>query len=146
EPRFMMLETVREYAWEKLDDGGELAAVQARHARYYMSIAEAGEEVWFTAEQHYWLERFDQELYNFQAALAWSTRNDPDVAVRLSGALWRYWLAHGYLTDGRRWLEEALAGVPDRRDEDGVLAIDRAARIRALFGAGVLATHQSDYA
>lgn len=146
DPRFMMLETIREYARERLAETGDLDEIQARHARYFMSLAEEGEAVWFTAEQRYWLERFDHELYNFQSALTWAIRNDPDVAVRLSGALWRYWLAHGYLTEGRRWLEEALAGVPVRRDEDGMRAIDRAARTKALFGAGVLATHQSDYA
>jgi predicted ATPase/DNA-binding SARP family transcriptional activator len=148
EPRFMMLGTVREYARERLAESGELIGVQERHANYYLSIAEAGEEVWFTAEQQYWLERFDQEQYNFQAALAWALQNDPDVALRLGGALWRYWLAHGYLTEGRRWLEEAIAGVP--RQRDGVPgfahAPDRPGRTKALFGAGVLATHQSDYA
>ena len=144
EPRFMMLATVREYASERLVERGELAAMQARHARYFLSIAEAGEAAWFIAEQHYWLERFDQEQHNFQAALTWAVLNDPDVALRLSAALWRYWLAHGYLTEGRRWLEQAIAGVPGQRD--GALSTDRAARTKALFGAGVLATHQSDYA
>lgn len=153
ESRFMMLETIREYARERLAESGELAGVQERHAHYYLSIAEAGENVWFTAEQQYWLERFDQEQYNFQAALAWALENDPDIALRLGGALWRYWLAHGYLTEGRRWLEEAIAGVPRRRDAvpGTPLALsphapDRPGRTKALFGAGVLATHQSDYA
>ena len=85
----MILETVREYARERLAESGELAGVQERHAHYYLSIAEAGENVWFTAEQQYWLERFDQEQYNFQAALAWALQNDPDIALRLGGALWR---------------------------------------------------------
>ena len=69
--RYTMLETIREYAGERLAESEELDGVQARHAHYFLSIAEAGEEVWFTAEQHHWLERFDQERYNFQAALAW---------------------------------------------------------------------------
>jgi predicted ATPase/DNA-binding SARP family transcriptional activator len=143
EPRFMMLETIREYATERLAESGEQAGVQARHAQYYLSIAEMGEAAMFTAEQHYWLERFGQERYNFQAALAWAIQNDPDIALRLCGALWHYWLTDGYLTEGRRWLEEAIAVVPKRRDS--VLALDRPGRTKALFGAGVLATHQSDY-
>lgn len=144
EPRFVMLETIREYASERLAESGTLAEMQSRHAHYYLSIADAGEAVWFTGEQHYWLERFDQEQHNFQAALAWAVRNDPDVALRLGAALWRYWLAHGYLTQGRWWLEEAIAGVP--KQKDGAPTPDRQARAKALFGAGVLATHQSDYA
>jgi tetratricopeptide (TPR) repeat protein len=144
ESRFKMLETIREYASERLTESGELAGTQARHARYYLSIAEAGEDNWFTAEQHYWLERFDQEQYNFQAALAWAIRSDLEVAIRFGGALWHYWLAHGYLTEGRRWLEQAIAEVP--RSEDAALGPDRAGRAKALFGAGVLATHQADYA
>jgi predicted ATPase/DNA-binding SARP family transcriptional activator len=144
EPRFMMLETIREYASERLAENGEMEELQRRHATYYLSIAEQGEAVWFTGEQHYWLERFDEERYNFQAALSWALEHDPDVALRLSAALWRYWLAHGYLIEGRRWLEEAIARVP--RQVDGVIASDKPARTKALFGAGVLANHQSDYA
>jgi predicted ATPase/DNA-binding SARP family transcriptional activator len=144
EPRFRMLETIREYARERLAESGESDSVQERHARYYLSIAEAGEAVWFTAKQYYWLERFDAEQYNFQTALAWAVGNNADIALRLCAALWRYWLAHGYLTEGRRWLGEAIAAMPVQRN--GVLALDRQARTKALFGAGVLATFQSEYA
>ena len=144
EPRFMMLETIREYAAEQLAEIGELGELQRRHAEYYLLLAEKGESVWFTGEQHYWLERFDEERYNFQAAITWALEHDPDLALRLSAALWRYWLAHGYLTEGRKWLEEAIARVP--RQIDGVITSDKPTRTKALFGAGVLATHQADYA
>jgi predicted ATPase len=141
--RFIMLQTIREYASERLAENGELDEFQSRHALYYLSLAEKGEAVWFTGEQHYWLERFDEERYNFQAALTWALERAPDLALRLSAALWRYWLAHGHLTEGRRWLEEAIARVPRT---DGMITSDKPIRTKALFGAGVLANHQSDYA
>jgi predicted ATPase/DNA-binding SARP family transcriptional activator len=148
EPRFNMLETMREYAWERLEAGlgaaeGGPEAAQRRHAHYFLSLAEAGAADWFTGRQRYWLTRFDEELHNFRAALSWSLSAEPDLALRLGGALWRYWLAHAYLSEGRRWLEDALAQLP--RQQDGKAAPDRAARARALFGAGVLANHQADY-
>lgn len=145
EPRFNMLETIREYAWERLGAGvgGGLEAAQSRHAHYFLSLAQAGEAELFTGSQSYWLGRFDEELHNFRAALSWSVHAEPNLALRLGGALWRYWLVHAYLSEGRRWLQEALAQLPPQRD--GKAVSDRAARAKALFGAGVLANHQSDY-
>ncbi len=143
EPRFTMLEMIREYASERLAESGDLQEIQARHARYFLSIATAGEEVWFTEQQRYWLERFDEEQYNFRTALVWALENDLDLALQLSGALWRYWLAHAFLTEGRHWLEEALARVPNQKQ--GISDSYRAVRTKALFAAGVLAIHQADY-
>lgn len=143
EPRFTMLQTIREYAAERLTERDDLPDIRGRHARYFLSIAMAGEAEWFTEQQRYWLERFDEEQYNFRAVLEWALPNDPSLALQLCGTLWRYWLAHGFLTEGRRWLEEAIARVPSQKE--AIPSAYRAVRARALFGAGVLSIHQADY-
>ncbi|HMA32918.1 MAG TPA: tetratricopeptide repeat protein [Chloroflexia bacterium] len=143
-PRFTMLETIREYAAERLTDSGEPETIQSRHAHYYLTLAQTGASAWFTDQQWRWLEQFDEEHHNFRAALTWALAQEPLVAQQLGGALWRYWLARGYLTEGRRWLEESLARLP--RPPAGGRHAARVARAKALFAAGILATHQSDYA
>jgi len=133
-PRFQMLQTVREYAREQLDTSGETEAVRRRHAAYYLALAEQAEPYVGAGRQSYWVVRIEKEHDNLRAALAWMLeRGEPEMALRMVGSLWRFWQVLGYLTEGRRWIEQAL--------EHGRHVRTRA-RIRALLGAGWLAVSQ----
>ena len=136
EPRFSMLETVREYALERLDDSGEAAATRRRHAGFILDLAEAAAMALRTPEQAAALAQLDAEHHNARAALAWALdAGEADLALRLAGALSWFWYLRGHWGEGRRWLEAALS-LPD----PGPMAA------RALTGAGLLACHLGDYA
>jgi predicted ATPase/class 3 adenylate cyclase len=138
EPRFALLETIREYALERLESSGEAEQLRRRHALYYLALAEAAEPELLGAEQSAWLPRLDVEHDNLQAALAWcqTDAGDVELGLRLCDALWCYWEIRGLLQEGRRWLEGMLALAPGRT----------ALRAAALTGAGGLAFNQGDYA
>jgi len=110
EGRFRMLETIREYAQEKLVEAGETEAAQDRHLAYYVSLAEEAAPELRRHGQVHWLNRLDQENDNLRAALAWAVQRDQaEPALRLAGALGDYWTMRGYLVEGHRWLEAALS-------------------------------------
>jgi tetratricopeptide (TPR) repeat protein len=138
EPRFAMLETIREYATERLRDAGAEGTIRERHAGYYTFLAEEAEPELLGADQTLWLERLESEHENLRAALAWSRRQGGETGLRLAGALLRFWSTRGHLTEGRGWLEEVAA----RAREQGV---DPALRAKALNVAGYLALSQGDY-
>ena len=139
EPRFLMLETIREYALERLETSGEAAATRRRHAEYYLALAEQAAPELHGAQQVAWLDRLDREHDNLRAALGWSRQSgEAELGLRLAGALGWFWSVRGYWTDGRGWLEGALAlAGPAGRAR---------ARADALWGAGLLAWHQGDRA
>jgi hypothetical protein len=147
EPRFALLETVREYALEQLQRSGEQPAVQRRHARHYLALAEAAEPL-RTPDRFTWLRRLDADDDNLRAALAWSREGDaPDglvLGLRLAGALGWYWLLRGRLREGRAWLEDLLRRAPAA--EGGPAGPLGAARGTALHAAGLLAWGQGDFA
>jgi len=111
--RLWLLETVREYAWEWLQASGQADATSGRHAAYFLALAEqAWPELW-GADQQRWYARLDREHDNLRAALAWAqARPDPELLVRLAGALGPYWEARGQLSEAHRWLDAALATEP----------------------------------
>jgi predicted ATPase len=128
--RYRMLETVREYAEEKLVDSGEAAAVRARHRDYYVTLAEEGAAGILGPRQAQWDQRLDVEHENFRAALAWC-KVDPEGAEKeeqLAGALGRFWQDRGYVQEAFTWLSHAVERRP------GAVSIDRG---RALNWAGV---------
>ena len=134
--RYRMLEPVRQYAREKLDEGGEGGQTRRRHAEYHLALAERAKPELNGPAQAVWLDRLEAEPDNLRAAIGWSLgRGDPEVALRLVAALWWFWYKRGHLTEGRRWLEEALERSPTPAP----------ARAEALNGAGVLARNQADY-
>ena len=137
EVRHRLLETVRHYSQAKLVASGQSAAVRDRHREWYLAQAERAEpELWGT-DQGQWLTWLEAEHDNLRAALDWSIATGAaDAGLRLAGALWKFWEVRGYLSEGRAWLERALAVG------SGASA---AARARASAGAGVLARHQGDY-
>jgi predicted ATPase/transcriptional regulator with XRE-family HTH domain len=136
EPRFAMLETLREYALEQLDTAGERHLVQQRHAADVLTLAAEAEPHLFTAERGRWLRRLSEEQDNIRAALRFSIdQDDPELGLRLVGALWM-WFLRRLLVEGRSWAEDLLAhpGAGQRT----------AARASALFAAGHFAWLQGD--
>jgi predicted ATPase len=138
ESRFVMLETIREYALEKLEASGENKLTRRAHAAYCLVLAEEEATEESAAERADWLERFALEHDNFRAALQWLTETgDAEWGLRLGTALFRFWEGREYFAEGRDSLEKLLnipkGGPPSR------------ARARALFFAGVLAGEQGDY-
>lgn len=139
EPRFLMLETIREYAYERLDTQGELPALQRRHAEEYFALVQQAQPQFFGANQQVWFDRMEAELDNLRAVLAWSksTTGDPAIGLQLAGQLWRFWIVRGHSTEGRQWLDALL---PHRH------SLPPAATWYALHTAGNLADDQGDHA
>jgi tetratricopeptide (TPR) repeat protein len=113
-PRFTMLETVREYAGERLEESGEGGTVRERHARFFLALAEESEEKLLGPEVVDWIDRLEAEHDNLRAALAWSMQNAAGVGLRLAGALGNFWALRGYYREGRAWLDQALSKAGER--------------------------------
>lgn len=135
--RYRYLETIRAYAREKLDESGEAGAMGSRHRGWCLLLAVEGESNLRGPQQKVWLSRLDAEMPNLRGALSSSLETDPDVALQLAGTLMRFWWLRGFLSEGRRWLDEAVAAGS---------AGPEAAQALALYGAGILAHAQADYA
>lgn len=154
ETRFYMLETIREYAWQGLAESEEAHTLERLHAQYYLALAEAAEPELRGPQQAEWMNRLQGEYDNLRAALTWGTGSGgaasssegqeaekaaPDLAVRISSALGRFWLTRGYVTEGRHWINRVLAGV----DFEAVDLL-RPWHLNALNLAGVMAASQGD--
>ena len=138
ESRFAMLETIREYAFERLKASGEDALTKRAHAAYCLVLAEEEATEQSGAEAGEWLDRLGHEHDNFRAALEWLTETgDAEWGLRLGAALFRFWEMREHLAEGRGQLGKLLklAGA----------AAPTKARARTLFAAGVLAGEQGDY-
>ncbi len=109
EPWCLMLETIRAFANERLEKGGEAEGIRLRHARHYLEMAELAEPELDRSAGVGWIKRLEQEYGNFRAALAWSTEHTVEIALRISGALERFFTNQGHSRDEREWLEGALA-------------------------------------
>ena len=142
EPRLTMLETIREFGLEELSHTHELEAARRAHANYYLSFAERAETHLTGADQKAWLKRLEHEQDNLRAALQWTIeQHEGEFAQRMAGALQPFWLRRGHWSEGRRWLEESLA------INSGMAAVrDQFIRAKALYGAGMLARFQGDFA
>ena len=137
EPRFAMLETVREYAAMRLGRAGGVDDAARRHAAYFLALAERGEGQLRGPHQQRWLDRLEAEHHNLRAALRWFlAAGDGASGVRLAGALVWFWFIRGHFGEGSEWLERAL-GVGGQGDA--------ASRAKALTGLGMLIWRQGDY-
>jgi predicted ATPase/class 3 adenylate cyclase/DNA-binding CsgD family transcriptional regulator len=137
EPRLVMLETIREYGWEALATSGEAEVIQHAHAAYYLALVEEAEQRLTSAGKGRWLERLQREHENLRAALAWLMEHkEQEAALRLCGALWRFWWVRGHVSEGRSELSRALS------TSEGVATSVRA---KALHAAGSLAGLQGDF-
>jgi predicted ATPase/class 3 adenylate cyclase len=109
EPRYAVLETIRELASERLTAAGETPMLERRHATYFAALAEAAIPEIVGEQQALWLERVSREHDNLRAALRRTIDGaDGETAMRIAGALWRFWQQRGHLSEGRRWCREAL--------------------------------------
>jgi predicted ATPase/class 3 adenylate cyclase len=136
EPRFWMLETIREYALESLDVTGKAHEYQWRYASHFLQMAEEAEPHLLGPAASGWTKKLTDELTNLRGSLACLLLTDQREAVRLSGALWQFWISQGFWTEGREALEQAL-DAPDVRPDE---------RAQALTALGDLAATQGDYA
>src|SRR5215217_4855527 len=136
EPRFVMLETIHEYARERLQDSGEAEETSRLHAEYFLALAEAAEPELSGADQLACLERLEAEHDNMRAALTWSLEKEPETALRLAVALARFWEMRARFLEGSRWLEAAL------RQSDRA---DFGTRAKLLSQAGTFAFYRTDF-
>lgn len=138
EPRFAMLETIREFALEQLQQSGELDAIRAAHAAHYAGLAEQGDLVSAarSVERDQTLDALETEMNNFRAALDWSLGDGEysaasrETALQISGALGWFWWIRGHAREGRMWVERALERAPAGRSRN---------RARCLHTVGILA-------
>jgi predicted ATPase len=138
EPRYGMLETIREFATEQLAASGEIIPAERAFEAFLTGRAELAEAGLLGPEQPTWLERLEAEHDNLRAALGRILdRGEGAVALRLAPRLWRFWWLRGYLGEGRSWLERALAAAS---------SADAALRARAEFGLGKLCSDLGDFA
>jgi tetratricopeptide (TPR) repeat protein len=149
--RYRMLEPVRQYGRERLENAGEtpacpetvacpdeMEAARRRHAAWYLALAEEAEPKLVGAEQAGWLDRLETEHDNLRAALGWFLAVDSGEAekrLRLAGALGEFWRVRGHLSEGLRWLETALANGEEAPH----------ARVKALVHAGWIAWVRADF-
>ena len=137
EGRYRLLETIREYALEKLRAAGEEAALRERHLAWCIAFAEQAEPELRGRDQRRWLERLHADLDNFRAAFVWSLfMKQPAQALRLASALLEFWIVRADWSEGRSWVEDAL-NLPGE--------VDDSVRMKALRAAGELADVLSDY-
>ncbi len=109
-PRFSMLETIREYAWELLEQSREAIPIQQRSAAFFLALGENLASRLSGAEMAGALDLLEVELSNVRAALAWTLdRGDTETALRLAAALYSFWNFRGHLDEGRTWLDAALS-------------------------------------
>ena len=137
EPRFSMLETIREFALERLAEADEEEVERRRHATYFLGRAEELEPTLLESNQSG--DAIARDHDNFRAALTWSIAvGEADIGLRLGYALWRFWQQRGFFREGRQWFERILA-MPGADEPT-------AARAKGLTGAAGIAYWQNDYA
>ena len=136
QPWLVMLETIREYALEQLARSDDEPTIRDRHAEMMLRLVEEAAPKLLGPAMAEWMERLTEEIENIRAALSWSIDNGKaEMALRIAGTLQGFWIFSGLLTEGRYWLDRALAIEP---------ATDSVSRVGALTGAAMLAHYQGD--
>jgi predicted ATPase/class 3 adenylate cyclase len=141
EPRFVMLETIHEFAREKLQASGEAEEARRLHAEYFLAVAEEAEPELSGTEQLAYLERLEAEHDNMRAALSWSLEKEPEAALRLAVALARFWEKRSYFSEGSGWLGAALS----LSESVEAATTDSATRAKLLSEAGTFAFFRTDF-
>lgn len=137
EVRYDLLETIRQYAQDKLLEANETTRFQRRHCNWFLKFVEQAESELKGPKQSEWLDRLEREYDNLRAALAWSLESEAAVALRLAGALGQYWFVRGHLfNEGREWLEKILSRTATLRHTT--------ARVKAFRWLGILTNLQGD--
>jgi predicted ATPase/DNA-binding CsgD family transcriptional regulator len=135
EPRFVILETIREYGLEQLDRHDELETYRSRQAAISLQLALTAQEHLWGPRSREWLARLEQEHDNLRAALNWALDNDPSMALKMVANLWWFWQTRGFLTEGRDWIRRALQVATEAPSAN---VID------SMLGGGFLAVMQGD--
>ena len=137
EPRFLMLQTIRDFATERLEESGEAHMIRDRHLKAFIALAQQAQPHLFGARRKQWLDRFEEDHDNLRAALDWAVASkDARSAMELSAGMWRFWQMRGHLHEGRRRMDGVLA-MPNSGDFPKE-------RLAALEAAGGLAYWQAD--
>ena len=137
EPRLLMLQTIREFAGDRLEQSGESEPIRNRHADAFSSLATSAAPNLFGEQGKTWLDRLELDHDNFRAALDWCVgQNDAERASELAASLWRFWQMRGHLHEGRARLTTILAMPQSGRFPDS--------RARALEAAGGIAYWQGE--
>ncbi|HEY5005758.1 MAG TPA: tetratricopeptide repeat protein, partial [Ktedonobacteraceae bacterium] len=140
EPRFVMLETIREYGLECLEANGETVATRRAYSLYYLVLAELAEQHLSSREQRVWLQRLEQAYDNLRTALSWLIeQEETELSLRLTYALWHFWWMRGQVIEGYNWLERTLV-LPFQEQTSSIVLF----RSRALSAMGTLAGLQGD--
>jgi predicted ATPase/DNA-binding SARP family transcriptional activator len=136
--RYSLLETMRQYSTDRLAESGETQTYRDRHLGYFLALAEEAEPHLIGPDQHFWLDRLEEEHDNVRFALQWcrDVSKDYELGLRLAAAVSKFWTIRGYNGEGRDWLTELLGKSPEKQD----LQI----RGNALSAAGLLGTDQGD--
>lgn len=142
EPRLEMLETIRQFGLEELEEMSELEALREAHANYYLSLAEETEPLLTGQDQKTWLQQLEGEQGNFRAALRWGSdlhaaELKAEFLLRLTAALRQFWFLRGFWSECRRWLEEAIF-------VSSTIEVDQALRAKVLYLAVQLVLYQGD--
>jgi predicted ATPase/DNA-binding CsgD family transcriptional regulator/Tfp pilus assembly protein PilF len=136
--RYRLLDSIRQYAMEKLEQSGEIEDVKRAHAEYFLALAEEAEPQLIGPREAEWFERLEEELGNLRAALSWAQgHREADMDLRLAGALGSFWFWEGHCGEGRGWLEGALT-------QEGPAST--LARAKALGAASLMASQLGDHA
>jgi predicted ATPase/DNA-binding XRE family transcriptional regulator len=130
--RYRMLETVRQYAREKLFELGEEEKTRDQHLKAFTKLAEKAEPEIRSSNQLIWLDRLDEEINNLRAALEWAQERDDESFLRLASALWRFWIVRGYVAD-LEWLPKALDATKDLQTILRARALGRASYISSNY-------------
>lgn len=133
--RFRLLETIRQYARDRLLESGYTTNAQRRHAEWFLELTERAQTELWGPYQTSWLNQLEIEHDNLRAVLGRSLNSGASVGLRLAAALWQFWLLRGYFAEGRQWLSSILARASART----------AQRPGALLGACALAVRSGDF-
>lgn len=137
ESRFRMLEVVREFALETLAASGETNEIKHRHATFFVNLAEAAEPQLLSAKAAMWNEKLEEEHDNLRVALEWTLENEPETALRIVTAIYRFWLGRGHLAEGSKWTRTAL----EKNDSEVASKL----RAKAARSIGNLSVLQGDF-
>jgi predicted ATPase/class 3 adenylate cyclase len=137
EPRFLMLQTIRDFAAERLEESGEAGLIRDRHVKAFIALAQLAKPHLFGPQRKEWLDRLEEDHDNFRAALEWAIASgNAQQAMSLGGSFWRFWQMRGHIHEGRSRIEQTLA-MPASHDF-------RRERMEALEAAGGLTYWQGD--
>ncbi|MCZ4556280.1 LuxR C-terminal-related transcriptional regulator [Rhodococcus maanshanensis] len=135
--RFRLLDTVRDFGRDKLDHTGQQLALRRRHHDWYLQLALDADDAWMSPNQLEWTARLARDLPNVREALEFSLSGSGESVLRIAAAMNQFWVSRGLLSEGRRWLDRALARTSDKSSAD---------RAKALYAVAVIAATQGDLA